>query len=189
MEALTARHLEQVEDHVAVAQRPPKHGDRPEVEGRGPEPEQVARDPVELHVRDAQVLRASRHLLVEQALDRRAEGVRVEVIGQVVHPLNERDHLPVLLVLAALLDARVDVADERGDVAHDLALERAQEAQHPVRGGVVGPHVDREELGVGLDVRTRERRLHTLERHRLLAPAVRRRQAGATHTSAGPGAR
>ena len=87
-----------------------------------------------------------RHLLVEQPLDRHAERERVEVVGEVVHPLDERDHLPVGLVLAVLLDAGVHVADVRLHVAHDLALERHQQPQHPVRGGVVRAEVDGQQL-------------------------------------------
>ena len=37
----------------------------------------------------AQVLRARRDLDVEQRLDRAAEGHRVEVVGEVVHPLDD----------------------------------------------------------------------------------------------------
>jgi hypothetical protein len=43
----------------------------------------------------------------------------------------------------------VDVADDGLEVAHDLALERDEEPQHAVRGRVVGPHVEREELLLG----------------------------------------
>ena len=152
VQALAARHLEQVEDHVAVAQRPPQHRDRAEVERARAEPEQVRGDPVQLEVDHAQVLGALGHLLVEQPLDRHAEGHRVEVVGEVVHPLDERDHLPVLLVLAGLLDAGVHVADDRLHVAHDLALERGQQAQHAVGGRVVRADVDREQLGLELDL-------------------------------------
>jgi hypothetical protein len=111
------------------------------------EREQVRRDPVQLHVSHAQVLRPRRHLLLEQLLDGHAVGRRVEVVGEVVHPLDERDDFPVLLVLAALLDAGVDVADYRLDVADGLALERCQQSQHPVRRRVVRPDVDRHHLG------------------------------------------
>src|ERR1700692_795348 len=48
---------------------------------------------------------------------------RVEVVGEVVHPLDDRDDLPVALVLGRLLDPRVHVADHRFDVAHDLSLQ------------------------------------------------------------------
>ncbi len=161
----------------------------PEVERAGGEREQVRGDPVQLQVRDAQVLRARRHLLAEQLLDRHAEGDRVEVVGEVVHPLDERDDLPVLLVLAALLDAGVDVADDRRDVADHLPLERGQQPQHAVGGRVVRPDVEREELvvAVALDGRLGAGDgllAHPLHRHRALALAVRNAQ-GISHTSAG----
>jgi len=119
-----ARHLEQIEDQLTIAQRVEDHRHGAEVEGRRAHREQVAGDSVELEVDHPQVLGARGHLLVEQRLDGHAVGHRVEVVGQVVHPLDERDRLPVLLVLAALLDARVDVADQRREVAHDLSLDR-----------------------------------------------------------------
>ena len=95
--ALARRHLEQVEDRVALAEAVPEHRDRAEVERRGAEPDQVRVDPVELQVDHAQVLGARRDLELEQRLDRAAEGHRVEVVGEVVHPLDERDDLPVAL--------------------------------------------------------------------------------------------
>ncbi len=146
VEALAGRVLEEVEHVVALAAAPPEHRHRAQVERRRGEPEQVARDPVELEVDDAQVLRARRHVHVEQALDRHAVGHRVEVVREVVHPLDERDDLPVRLVLARLLDARVDVADDRLHREDVLALERQEQPQHPVRRRVVRTHVDREEL-------------------------------------------
>ena len=135
--ALAGGHLEQVEDLLALAEAVPEHRDRAEVERARPEPDEVAHDPVELEVDDAQVLRALGDLDVEQRLDGAAERHRVEVVGQVVHPLDDGDDLPVALVLGRLLDAGVDVADDRLEVAHDLALERDEQPQHAVRGRVV----------------------------------------------------
>ena len=94
----------------------------------------------------AQVLPALGHLHLQQALHRAAVGHRVEVVGEVVHPLDYRDHLPVGLVLGGLLDARVHIPDDRFEVAHHLALERHEQPQHAVRGGVVGAEVDRQQL-------------------------------------------
>jgi hypothetical protein len=99
-------------------------------------------------------------------LRRAAEGVRVEEVREVVHPLDDRDDLPVGLVLGRLLDAGVDVADDRLQIAHDLALERHEQAQDPVRRGVVRAHVERQQLmlfPVGPDAlqrRHRDRLLH-----------------------------
>ena len=160
--ALARGHLEEVEDAVAVAPAVPEDRDRAEVQRAGREPDQVRGDPVELEVQDAQVLRARRDLEADQRLDGAAVGHRVEVVGEVVHPLDDGDDLPVRLVLGGLLDAGVDVADDRLDVAHDLALEREQQPQHPVRGRVVRAHVERQQLLVALvlDVRELDRLLH-----------------------------
>ena len=114
-----------------------------------------------------QVLTARRDVELQQRLDRAAERHRVEVVAQVVHPLDHRDHLPVGLVLGGLLDPGVDVADDRLDVADDLALKRCQQAQHAVGRRVVGPDVERQQL-VGLADPGRLAR----ERDRLLALTV-----------------
>jgi hypothetical protein len=158
--------LEEVEDRLALAEAVPEHRHRAEVQRAGPEPHQVAHDPVELHVDHAQVLSARRDIHAEQRLRRAAERVGVEVVGEVVHPLDDGDDLPVALVLGGLLDPGVDVADDRLQIAHDLALERDQQAQHPVRRGVVGAHVQREQLLLlvvalqALDRRHGDRLLH-----------------------------
>ena len=144
--ALPRGRLEQVEDLVALAEAVPEDRDRAQVERRRAEPNQVRVDAVQLAMDHAQVLRALGHRLVEQLLHAHAEGERVEVVRQVVHALDERDHLPVRLVLAVLLDAGVDVADEGLELAHDLALERHQQPQHAVRGGMVRTEVDRQHL-------------------------------------------
>jgi hypothetical protein len=189
VEALAARHLEQVQCEVAVTAAPPEHRDRPDVERAGGDPEQMRGDPVQLEMDHPEPLSALRHLLVEQLLDRHAERHRVEVVREVVHALDERNDLPVLLVLAALLDSGVDVADDRLHVAHDLALERREQPQHSVRCRVVRADVDGEELVMLL--------AHRLHRHRALALAVRNAErlghcpgpAEVSHTSAGASAR
>ena len=108
-------------------------------------------------------------------LDGHAVGHRVEVVGEVVHPLDERDDLPVLLVLAALLDAGVHVADDRLDVAHHLALERAVSSRStPWVAGWCGPMLIVNSSS-WLDAPAwpvPERLVEPLERHGLLALAV-----------------
>ena len=172
MHALPGGHLEQVEDHLALAQAVEEDRDGAEVERARAEPDQVRGDAVELEVDHPQVLRARGHLGLEQRLDRAHIGHRVEVVGEVVHALDDRDHLPVGLVLGRLLDAGVHVADHRFDVAHDLALQRHEQPQHAVRRRVVRAEVERQQLGRGLDARHVERLLELRERHALLAPAV-----------------
>ena len=67
---------------LALAEAVPEHRDRAEVQRARPEPHEVAHDPVELEVDDAQVLGALGHLDLEQRLDGAAEGHRVEVVGR-----------------------------------------------------------------------------------------------------------
>ena len=121
--------------------------------------------PVQLKMDDAQVLGARWDLDVEQRFDGPHEGHRVEVVREVVHPLDDWDHLPVRLALGGLLDPRVDVADERLDVADDLALERGEQPEHAVRRRVMRPDVERQQLVALLDRLGRER-------DRFLAAAV-----------------
>ena len=149
MHALPRGLLEQVEDHVALAPAVPEHRHGAEVQAAGGDEDEVARDAVELEVDDPQVLGALGDLDPQQRLHGTAVRHRVEVVGEVVHPLDDGDDLPVALVLGRLLDAGVDVADDRLDVEHDLALEAGQQAEHPVRRGVVGPHVEGEQLLLG----------------------------------------
>ena len=147
--ALSRGHLEQVQDPLALAQAVQEDRDRPQVERARAEPDQVGGDPVQLQVDHAQVLRAPGNLDLGQGLHGAAERHRVEVVREVVHPLDNGDHLPVGLVLGRLLDARVHVPDDRFDVAHDLSLERHQQPQHAVRGRVVRAEVERQQLASG----------------------------------------
>ena len=106
----------------------------------------MGHDPVQLEVDHAQVLGPLGDLALQDRLDGPAEGHRVEVIRQVIHALDHRDGLPVGLLLGRFLDAGVDVADDRLEVADDLALERHQQAQHAVGGGMVGADIERQQL-------------------------------------------
>ena len=169
-------HLEQVEDLFALAQAVQEDRHGAEVERAGAQPDQMRGDAVQLQMDHAQVLPARGNLCLEQRLHGAAVGHRVEVVGQVVHPLDDRDDLPVGLVLGGLLDARVHVADDRFDVAHDLPLQRHEQTQHAVRGRVVRAEVERQQLlrAVGAALLRLGVHFQRRERDALLAPAVLR---------------
>jgi hypothetical protein len=131
----------------------------------------MGHDPVELEVDHAEVLGPRGHLDAEQRLHGATERHCVEVVAEVIHPLDHGDHLPIGLLLGGLLDPGVDVADDRPDVADDLALERRDQPEHAVGGRVVRADVERHQL-MGLDQTIRVR-----ERDRLLALAVVRGEA------------
>ncbi len=102
----------------------------------------MAGDALQLGDQHADVAHALGHLDAEQPLDRQAERQAVRLRAEVVHPLDERDHLLPLLLLGGLLDAGVQVADRRVGVDDGLAGELQHEPQHAVRAGVLRPHVD-----------------------------------------------
>ena len=87
-------------------------------------------------------------LAAEQLLDRQRVGQVVAQRIQVVHPIGQHDALDVGLGLEGLLDARVQVADDRPAVDDDFAVEHQLEPQHAVGRGVLRPHVDREQLAL-----------------------------------------
>ena len=75
--------------------------------------------------------------------ERQAVGLRAEV----VHPLDERDHLLPLLLFGGLLDAGVQEADGGVGVDDFLARQLQHDPQHAVRAGVLRPHVHGHRLG------------------------------------------
>ncbi|WCO66727.1 hypothetical protein PO878_19740 [Iamia majanohamensis] len=95
------------------------------------------------------------HVDAEQLLGGHGEHQLVEERGGVVHAGDVGRALEVGELLARLLHARVEVPDDRLGAQDPLAVELEHQAQHPVGGGVLRPHVhDRGGglVGVGLDV-------------------------------------
>src|SRR5207245_11094706 len=70
----------------------------------------------------------------------------VEDRGQVVHARDERGALRPVAVLEVLLDAGVQVPDDRAGLGDGLAFEFQDQAQYAVRGGVLRAHVDDDPL-------------------------------------------
>ena len=140
--------LEQVEHQLPLAQAVEEHRPRADVHGVAAEPDQVARDALQLSQRCPDVLRAARHLDRHQLLDRLDVADVVGGRRHVVHPVGQQDDLRVVAVLAQLLDAPVQVADPHVGVDHLLAVELQHDPQHAVGGRVLRPHVDDQLVGV-----------------------------------------
>jgi hypothetical protein len=83
-----------------------------------------------------------RELRAEQCLDREREDELVVERRQVVHARDVGGALDVGELLAGLLHAGVQVADDGLGAEHGLALELHHDAQHAVGGRVLGAHVD-----------------------------------------------
>uniref|UniRef100_A0A6J5ZYB1 Unannotated protein n=1 Tax=freshwater metagenome TaxID=449393 RepID=A0A6J5ZYB1_9ZZZZ len=158
MHPLPGRHFEEVEQRLALAEAVPPDRNRAEVERAGAEEDEVAHDPVKFEVDHTQILGALGNLNLEQLLDGAAIGHRVEVVGDVVHPLDDWDRLPIALLLGGLLNPGVEVAEDRLQAADHFAVERHQQAQHAVCCRVVRAKVQRQQLAVALELgRLRER--------------------------------
>ena len=120
----------------------------------------MAGDPVELRREDADVLGAARDLDVEQLLEGHDAGPLAEQRADVLERVEVADRLVVVGVLAELLDAAVEVAEDRVEVDDLLAVELEDDPQHAVGRRVLGAHVDehlavaeRVELGLALGPR------------------------------------
>src|SRR6185295_18846258 len=74
----------------------------------------------------------------------------VRLRAQIVHPLDERDHLLPFLLLARLLDTGMEVPDRRRRRENRFAIKLQDEPEHTMGAGVLRPHVDGHRLGADL---------------------------------------
>ena len=144
--ARPADHLVEVEDLVALAEAVPEHRDRPQLERARAEEDQVRVDPVQLAEERPHPGRLRRDLELEQLLDREHEDELVVLERDVVDPLRVRDRLPPRLLLHVLLEAGVQVADDRAQPDDALAGEVDDEAEDAVRRRMVRAEVDLEDV-------------------------------------------
>ncbi len=147
-EPCAAELLEEIENQLALAERVEEHRHRADVHRVRAEPQAVAGDALQLAEHRAHVPRAPRHLDRHQLLDRLAVA---DVVGRgrdVVHPVGEQDDLRPVAVLAQLLDAAVQVADDDVRVDDLLAVESQHHPEHAVRARMLRTHVDHEFVGV-----------------------------------------
>ncbi len=85
----------------------------------------------------------------QQLLNRKAVG---EVVGhgaEIVDPVGQRHDLLIKLGLAGLFDARVQIANIRGEPDDGLAIDLDDKAKHAVGRGMLRTHVDDHGLIVG----------------------------------------
>ena len=152
--AQAGRLLEEGEHHLALAEAVDHHGRGAEVHAVGGHPHQVRRHPVELGHQHADPRRpAAAAPRPSSASVAKREDQLVVQRREVVHAGHVGGALDVGQLLARLLHAGVQVADDRLGAQHRLAVELEHEPQHAVGRGVLGPHVDDHRLVVAaLDV-------------------------------------
>ena len=139
-----------IEDQLALAEAVERHRERADVEGVRAEPDQVGGDARQLRHDHAPVLGPLRRLDAAQLLDRQHAAEVVHRRGDVVGAVGPGDDLGVAVVLAQLLGAPVQVADDRVAVDDQLAVELEHDPQHAVGAGVLRPHVEGHQALAGL---------------------------------------
>src|SRR5207247_358037 len=90
---------------------------------------------------------------LEQALDRQDEHELVVLEGDIVDTLGIGNRLPPGLLLHVLLEAGVEVADHRPQADDRLAVQVDDEAEDPVRRGMVRREVDLQDVAALADLR------------------------------------
>ena len=113
-----------------------------DVGAEGAVEEHVAGDAIELAEDDADELGALGGGDAHELLGGEAEDELVVEVRHVVEAVEERDDLPVVLALAELLGAPVEVADDGLSVDDALALDGEDHAEDAVGAGVLRPHVE-----------------------------------------------
>ena len=194
---LAGQRRQHVDDLVALDERPQDRRQAAEVERHPAEEEGVAGDPVELGREDADVLGPARDLDVHQLLEGEDRRPLVEQRADVLERVRVADGLVVVGVLAQLLDAAMEVAEDRIEVDHLLAVELEDHPQHAVGRGMLRPHVDEhlavaERVELGLALGPRRVRRNGLEDPELAVerdPGIVGRLVGGTdgHRSSGSG--
>ncbi len=141
-------------DLVALDEAVQDRGQAAQVQRHPALEQRVAGDPVELAGEHPDVLRPARHLDVQQLLERHHGRPLHEQRADVLERVELADDVVEVRGLAQLLDAAVEIAEHRVQVHDPLAVDLEHDAQHPVRGWVLGAHVE-EHLAVAERVELR----------------------------------
>ena len=108
----------------------------------------VVEQPGELGLDDAHILRPLGHGQAGELFDRNGVGPVVRHRAQVIEPVRIGHRSKVRRVLAEFFVVAVEVAEDRLEFHDPLAVERDDHAEHAVRGRVVRPHRDLEQVTV-----------------------------------------
>ena len=125
---------------------------RPRVQPHRTHIKQVAGNAVQFAQDDADVLGPFRYFQPHQLLNGHAVGQLVVEIADVVHPVEQRYHLVVLLALAQLLGAAMQIADVRLDINDFFAVHPQHHPKYAVGRGMLRPHIEQHLYGLGTGV-------------------------------------
>ena len=148
---LAGQRSEHIDDLVAFDERPQDRRQATQIQRHPAQEEGMAGDAVEFRREDPDVLGPARDLHVHQLLEGEDRRPFVEQCADVLEWVRIADRLVVVGVLAQLLDATVQVAQDRIEVDDLLAIELQDDAEHAVGRWMLGTHVD-EHLAVAQGV-------------------------------------
>ena len=136
--------LEYIKDLFADAQCVEKHRGGSEVHAVCADEQAVRRDTRQLVHHHADHLGTARYLDVKGLLVEQAQAVVIDLTREIVKTVEEVKCLGILERLAEFLHAAVDIAHIYVDLLDGLAVDGGTEAQHTVRGRVLGADVHHE---------------------------------------------
>ena len=131
-EPRTAQLLDQVVDHLALANRMRERRHRADIHRHRADRQQMRSDSIELRRDHAAVFAAMWHLDPRELLARHAPTLVGEHRAHVIDAIGVRHEAVVADLLRNLLDRAMQVADVRNRLAHHLAVGAHHETQHPV---------------------------------------------------------
>ena len=142
VKALPGDVIEDVVDELALVEAIEERGESPQVHARGSHAEQVVLDASEFGQDRAHHLALGSDIDVEEFFHRAVPGDVVDNGTVVVHAAYGADILVVVVMLAELLEAAVEVSDV-GDGPHDpLAVQFKDDTEGGVGGRVLGTKIE-----------------------------------------------
>src|SRR5262249_53054365 len=146
MKPLPRGGLEDVVEKLALIEGVEKRGESTEVDSGGPDTQKMIADPAQFVEQRPQILAARRQLDAHQLLDRPVPGDLVADRRDVVHPVDDRDVLVEIEILAEFFEAGVEKTDVRHRLDDGLAVEGENEAQGRMRGRMLWAEIERPEV-------------------------------------------
>ena len=166
VEALAGHVFDDVVDHFAFVEAVKERGERAQIQPRRADAKQMRLDPPQLASDRAQHLASRRQFDPHQLFGRAMPRQFVVDRRGIIHPIDDRDVLVVIEVLAELFEAAVQIADVRRALDDAFAVEFQDEAQRRVGRGVLRAEIQRPAISATLRAFRKQFRRRLLERVR-----------------------
>ncbi len=139
--------LEHIQQHFALPERPEEDGHGADVQGLGPQPEEMPDDPLHLGHDRPDIFGPLGDLQVQQLLHRPDVGVVVRHRADVIQPVRVGNDLHVGQPFGQLFHPPVQIAQIGRRLDDPFAVQFEHDPQHPVGRRVLRPHVQQQLFG------------------------------------------